>query len=87
MIQDLESILDELEREGFILIPGALDPEQTEEIRVHINQARENGWEEGLNEVGNMWFDSLLDREPETFGPLVGHESIRPVLELSLIHI
>ena len=39
------------------------------------------GWEEGLNEVGNMWFDTLLQREPDTFGPLVGHESIRPLLE------
>ena len=39
------------------------------------------GWEEGLNDVGNMWFDTLLDREPETYAPLVGHPGIRPVLE------
>ncbi len=80
-MNNLEEVLDELESEGFILIPNALDTEQTEEVRVHINQAREKGWEEGLNEVENMWFDTLLDREPEVFGPLVGHESIRPVLE------
>ena len=28
-----------------------------------------------------MWFDTLLDREPETYQPLVGHPSIRPYLE------
>ena len=28
-----------------------------------------------------MWFDTLLDREPETYQPLVGHPSVRPYLE------
>ena len=28
-----------------------------------------------------MWFDTLLDREPETYRPLVGHTSVRPFLE------
>ena len=80
-MENLESILDELEEEGFVTISGALDPDQVADVRQHINAAREKGWEEGLNAVGNMWFDSLLDREPETFGPLVGQERIRPVLE------
>ena len=71
-MENLESILDELEEEGFVTISGALDPDQVADVRQHINAAREKGWEEGLNAVGNMWFDSLLDREPETFGPLVG---------------
>ncbi len=80
-MDNIEAILDEHEKEGFVIIPGALGAGDVEEVRVHINQAREKGWEEGLNAVGNMWFDTLLDREPEIFGPLVGHESIRPVLE------
>ena len=80
-VENIETILDELETQGFVTIPAALHPDQVEDIRLHINAAREKGWEEGLNAVGNMWFDSLLDREPETFGPLVGQEGIRPVLE------
>jgi ectoine hydroxylase-related dioxygenase (phytanoyl-CoA dioxygenase family) len=50
-------------------------------VRTRVDYARQQGWEEGLNAVGNMWFDTLLDREPETFAPLVGHKSIRPILE------
>lgn len=73
-----------LEEKGYITIPGALTPEETERCRTALNQARANGWEEGLNHVGNMWFDSLLDRMPEVFGPLVAHTSIRPHLEALL---
>jgi hypothetical protein len=80
-MQPIEDKLDQLEQDGFILIEGALSLEETEHIRRCINHAREMGWEEGLNAVGNMWFDTLLDREPETFGPLVGHPSVRPYLE------
>ena len=58
----MESRLDQLERDGFILVEGALSREETEQIRQRINYACEMGWEEGLNAVGNMWFDSLLDR-------------------------
>src|SRR5262249_54416202 len=29
----------------------------------------------------NMWFDTLLDRMPEVFGPLVAHPSVRPYLD------
>ena len=75
------ALMDELESQGFIVIEGALGSEEVEQVRGRINHARTQGWEEGLNAVGNMWFDSLLDREPDTFGPLVGHPGIRPVLE------
>ena len=27
-----------------------------------------------------MWFDTLLDREPDVFAPLVGHPSVAPLL-------
>lgn len=80
-MEDLDAVLDELEREGFVVISGALKPAQVEQVRQHVNAAREKGWQEGLNDVGNMWFDTLLDREPEVFAPLVGQERIRPVLE------
>ena len=73
--------LDVLEQEGFLLIPKALTAAETNHIRQRINYAREMGWEEGLNAVGNMWFDSLLEREPETFASLVAHSSVRMLLE------
>ncbi|MBI3831401.1 MAG: phytanoyl-CoA dioxygenase family protein [Planctomycetes bacterium] len=77
----IENALDQLERDGFLLVKGALTPAEVERTRSRINYARQMGWEEGLNAVGNMWFDTLLEREPETFAPLVGHPSIRPHLE------
>ena len=81
MTSDLESQLDQLEQDGFLLIEGALCPNEITQIRQRIEHARAMGWEEGLNEVGNMWFDSLLDREPDNFGPLVGHHNVRPYLQ------
>ena len=78
---ELNAQLDQLDREGFLLIRGALTPEETEQCRARINHAREQGWQEGLNEVGDMWFDSLLERDPETFRPLIAHPSVRPYLE------
>ena len=77
----IEARLDQLEREGFVLVEGALGSDEVELARGRINHAREMGWQEGLNEVGNMWFDTLLDREPEVFGRFVGHPSLRPILE------
>jgi len=75
------NILTHLEDHGYAIIPGALTPEEVERCRLALNEARANGWEEGLNAVGNMWFDSLLERMPETFSPLVAHPSVRPYLQ------
>ena len=80
-MDNVETRLDQLEEDGFITVENALTPAETEHVRQRINHARTMGWEEGLNDVGNMWFDSLLDREPDTYAPLVGHPSIRPILE------
>ena len=57
---DIKDELKKLQQNGFVLIEGALSPDETERIRQRINYAREQGWEEGLNAVGNMWFDTLL---------------------------
>ena len=77
----IEERLDQLDRDGYLLIKNALTSEETEHVRQRINYARQQGWEEGLNSVGNMWFDTLLDQEPETYQSLVGHPSVRPYLE------
>ena len=76
-----ESQLDQFEENGFFLVESALAPNEVKHLRQRINYAREQGWEEGLNAVGNMWFDSLLDREPQNYSSLVGHKNIRPHLE------
>jgi hypothetical protein len=83
-MSELETNLGRLERDGYLLIEGALTPEETERCRVALNAARENGWEEGLNSVGNMWFDHLLEQDSETFRPLIAHPSVRPYLETLL---
>ena len=67
-----------LEEHGYVIVPGALPPDEVERCRTSLNQARANGWEEGLNAVGNMWFDCLLDKMPDVFGPLIAHPSIKP---------
>ncbi len=74
-------ILDFLEEHGYAIIPGALSPKEVEMCRTSLNEARANGWEEGLNDVGNMWFDTLLERMPNVFSPLVAHPSVQPYLE------
>ena len=84
MKENLEAQLELLETHGYVVITGALSPEEVERCRTALNEARANGWEEGLNHVGNMWFDSLLDRMPDVFGPLVAHPSVRPLLEALL---
>ncbi|SVD43122.1 uncharacterized protein METZ01_LOCUS395976, partial [marine metagenome] len=81
MPSKIDTQLDALEENGFLLIEGALSSTETESARQRIEHARQKGWEEGLNSVGNMWFDSLLDREPEHFSHLVGHVNVRPFLE------
>ena len=81
---ELDARLDQLDRDGFLLIPQALSPAQTDQVRQRVNHAREQGWQQGLNEVGNMWFDHLLDQDPETFRPLVAQVEVRPYLDALL---
>ena len=41
---DIKDKLVQLQQEGFVLIEGALSPEETQQIRQRINYAREMGW-------------------------------------------
>ncbi len=78
---DLETDLEKLERDGYLLIEGAIPPAEVETYRLALNHARELGWQEGLNSVGNMWFDRLLEQDPDTYRPLIAHPGVRPYLE------
>ena len=80
-MEEIERQLDQLERDGYLVIEGALSAADTQAIARRLDHARSQGWEDGLNQVGNMWFDTLLDREPDTFAPLVAHPSVRPYLQ------
>ena len=58
---DMKDQLTKLQQERFRFDRRrVVSPKETEHIRQRVNYAREKGWEEGLNAVGNMWFDSLL---------------------------
>ena len=39
-MKDLDEKLDQLERDGFVLIKGALSPEETEQVRSRISTRR-----------------------------------------------
>ena len=77
-VSDVEDKLDQLDRDGYLLVEGALTPEETEHVRQRINYARQQGWEEGLNSVGNMWFNTLLALEPEGSRNLIAQQGVIP---------
>ena len=77
---NIEQDLDRLDRDGYLLIEGALTPEEVERYRAALNEARAKGWQDGVNPVGNMKFDSLLEKAPEIFSSLIAHSSVRPYL-------
>ena len=77
-VNDVEKKLDQLDRDGYLLIKRALTPEETEHVRQRINYARQQGWEEGLNSVGNMWFNTLLALEPEGSRNLIAQQGVIP---------
>ena len=81
MTELINTNLELLEQQGYLLLPGALSHHEVKRCRLALNEARANGWEDGLNAVGNMWFDSLLSRITSTFQPLVGHPSVAPYLQ------
>ncbi|MBA3469703.1 MAG: phytanoyl-CoA dioxygenase family protein [Herpetosiphonaceae bacterium] len=79
---DVAAKLDQLERDGFLVISGALSPEEVQQSIEGLNNARRQGWQGAVSEVGSLWFDSLLDKDPQTFRPLVAHASVSPYLEM-----
>ena len=76
----VEQTLNHLEEHGFAVVRNALGMKTIGVVQQAIDDARANQWEDGLNAVGNMWFDSLLARMPDVFEPLVGHPSVEPYL-------
>ena len=79
-----EENIEYLERDGFILIPNALDEETVLKWRDCLYAKRERDEYDGFNSVGNMYFEKLLIEEEELSHPLVGHPSVAPYLKAIL---
>mmetsp|Transcript_18363 Transcript_18363/g.20410 ORF Transcript_18363/g.20410 Transcript_18363/m.20410 type:complete len:293 (-) Transcript_18363:28-906(-) len=69
--------LAELDEKGFIVLKNALNEREILQLRTRLEYGKKNGWYNGVNKVGNMWFDSLLNQDPETFTQLICHPSSR----------
>jgi len=80
MTTDAEAALDRLEEDGYLVVEGAISRAEAAHVQERVEHARRLGWEDGMNHLGNMWFDSLLWRDPDSFRPFVAHPSVRPLL-------
>ena len=72
--------LEQLNRDGFILIPNALPAERVDQWKMVLYALYDRGAYEISNGVGNVAFEKLLALEPELTGELIGHESVAPYL-------
>jgi hypothetical protein len=79
-VTDLESRLEALDEQGFVHIPGALSPAEVEWFRTRLNTLHDEGREHGENDRGTIWYDGVLNVDPERFGTLIAHRSIREEL-------
>lgn len=76
-VDQLEARLETLDREGFVLIPEALTPDDAERFAARLSKLYASGHEHGSNDVGTVWFDDVLDVDRDLFGSLVAHASVR----------
>ena len=76
--------LADLERDGFVLVPGALDAETVAAWKHKLYDLHRRGLNEIDNSVGNVAFESLLRLEPELSRGLVAHPSVAPYLKAML---
>ena len=80
----LEKNLEQLERDGFLLVPGALDREIVQQWRDCLYGRYERKEYDGRNGVGNVYFNELLAQEPELARELIAHPSVAPLLKALL---
>ena len=76
--------MDKLERDGFLLVPGALDSTTVNAWREMLYRRHATGVHDIANSVGNYAYDHLLEEEPELARPLIGHGSVAPFLKETL---
>ncbi|MCX5662832.1 MAG: phytanoyl-CoA dioxygenase family protein [Planctomycetota bacterium] len=81
---DFQKNLDALVSDGFLLLRGALDPAAIQAWRDALQRQYDAKAWDIRNNVGNVAFDRLLEREPALARPLVGHASVAPYLKALL---
>ena len=80
----LEQNMAQLKRDGFLLIPQALDLAVVEQWKKVLYDLYAQKRYEISNGVGNVVFDKLLQIEPEMAKALIGHPSTSPYLRAIL---
>ena len=80
----LEQNMAQLKRDGFLLIPQALDLAVVEQWKKVLYDLYAQKRYEISNGVGNVAFDKLLQIEPEMAKALIGHPSTSPYLRVIL---
>ena len=78
--ENIQEGIDQLNHDGFLLIPGALPIELVEKWKSSLYALYDRGAYEISNGVGNVAFEKLLALEPELTGELIGHDSVAPYL-------
>ena len=79
-MDDTDSNLARLNRDGFLLIPGALPADTVSRWKHVLYGMYERKEYEISNSVGNVAFEKLLALHPEETGRLIGHPSAAPYL-------
>ncbi len=80
----LEQNMAQLKRDGFLLIPQALDLAVVEQWKKVLYDLYAQKRYEISNGVGNVAFEKLLQIEPEMAKALIGHPSTSPYLRAIL---
>lgn len=82
--QDFDTNLTHLQRQGFLLIPGALDADTVAGWKQVLYAMHERQEYEISNSVGNVAFEKLLALQPDLTRPLIGHSAVAPYLKAIL---
>lgn len=82
--QSFEQNLAALQRDGFLLIPGALDADTVAQWKEILYGMYHRGEYEIANGVGNVAFEKLLALQPTLAKELIGHSSAAPFLQTIL---
>ncbi len=73
--------LEALKRDGFVVIPNALDHDTIEQWKTILYGMYRRGEYEISNGVGNVAFEKLLALQPTLSRELIGHASAAPYLQ------
>jgi hypothetical protein len=76
----VEQRLDDLATHGFVVIEGALGPDECAALSGRLRALHAEGHPRGSNDVGTVWFDDVLEVDPDLFGSLIAHPSVKEEL-------